>query len=79
MTLLALALGSFCIGTSEFASMGIIQLFAAQLRISIPDATNACRRLVKDDERYATTLAAFHVIALVGYMFKHATQMIQCA
>ncbi|WP_342629518.1 hypothetical protein AAC691_07245 [Nguyenibacter vanlangensis] len=56
-----------------------IYLFAAQLRISIPDATNACRRLVKDDERYATTLAGFHVIALVGYMSKHATQMIQCA
>lgn len=41
LTLLALALGSFCIGTSEFASMGIIQLFSASLGISIPKATNA--------------------------------------
>lgn len=41
LTLLALALGSFCIGTSEFASMGIIQLFSADLHISIPEATNA--------------------------------------
>lgn len=29
LTLFALALGSFCIGTSEFASMGILQLFSA--------------------------------------------------
>ncbi len=41
LTLFALALGSFCIGTSEFASMGIIQLFSASLDISIPTATNA--------------------------------------
>ena len=41
LTLFALALGSFCIGTSEFASMGIIQLFSADLNISIPEATNA--------------------------------------
>jgi len=27
-----------------------------------------CRRLVKDYERYAETLAGFHVIAFVGYM-----------
>ncbi|MGF7146997.1 DHA1 family inner membrane transport protein [Sphingomonas zeicaulis] len=40
-TLFALALGSFCIGTSEFASMGIIQLFSASLGITIPQATNA--------------------------------------
>ncbi|MFS3137460.1 transposase, partial [Gluconacetobacter sacchari] len=38
-----------------------------------------CRRLVKDYERYATTLAGFHVIAFVGYILKHAAQMIQCA
>lgn len=38
-----------------------------------------CRRLVKDYERYAATLAGFHVIAFVGYMLKHAAQMIQCA
>lgn len=41
LTLLALALGSFCIGTSEFATMGIIQLFAGALRVSIPAATDA--------------------------------------
>lgn len=41
LTLLALALGSFSIGTSEFASMGIIQLFSASLGISVPEATNA--------------------------------------
>jgi Arabinose efflux permease len=41
MTLLALALGSFVIGTSEFASMGIIQLFAGDLGLSIPTATSA--------------------------------------
>ena len=41
LTLFALALGSFCIGTSEFASMGIIQLFSADLNISITEATNA--------------------------------------
>lgn len=41
LTLFALALGSFCIGTSEFASMGVLQLFADSLEISIPAATNA--------------------------------------
>jgi DHA1 family inner membrane transport protein len=41
LTLFALALGSFCIGTSEFASMGILQLFSASLGISLPTATNA--------------------------------------
>jgi predicted MFS family arabinose efflux permease len=41
LTLFALALGSFCIGTSEFASMGVLQLFAESLDISIPAATNA--------------------------------------
>lgn len=41
LTLFSLALGSFCIGTSEFASMGILQLFSADLHISIPTATNA--------------------------------------
>lgn len=40
-TLFSLALGSFCIGTSEFASMGILQLFSASLGIDIPTATNA--------------------------------------
>jgi DHA1 family inner membrane transport protein len=41
LTLFSLALGSFCIGTSEFASMGILQLFSESLGISIPAATNA--------------------------------------
>ncbi|MGJ7506313.1 MFS transporter [Variovorax sp. GT1P44] len=41
LTLLALALGTFCIGTSEFASMGILQLFAASLNLDIPTATHA--------------------------------------
>ncbi|MBB3237462.1 MFS transporter [Phyllobacterium endophyticum] len=41
LTLFALALGSFCIGTSEFASMGMLQLFSASLGIDIPSATNA--------------------------------------
>lgn len=40
-TLLALALGSFVIGTSEFASMGIIQLFSESLGLSVPQATGA--------------------------------------
>jgi MFS transporter, DHA1 family, inner membrane transport protein len=39
--LLALALGTFCIGTTEFASMGMIQLFSAELGIDIPAATHA--------------------------------------
>lgn len=38
-----------------------------------------CRRLVKDYERYAETLAGFHIIAFVGYMLKHAAQIIQSA
>lgn len=41
LTLFALALGSFCIGTSEFASMGIIQLFSASLGIGLASATHA--------------------------------------
>jgi DHA1 family inner membrane transport protein len=40
-TLFALAFGTFCIGTSEFASMGIIQLFSDSFRVDIPTATNA--------------------------------------
>ena len=38
-----------------------------------------CRRLVKDYERYATTLAGFHVIAFVGYMLTHAADRIRNA
>ncbi|MGF6771862.1 DHA1 family inner membrane transport protein [Paraburkholderia sp. GAS199] len=41
LALFALALGSFCIGTSEFASMGVLQLFAGSLGLSIPKATHA--------------------------------------
>ncbi len=41
LTLLALALGSFCLGTSEFAAMGVLQLFSADLGLTIPEATNA--------------------------------------
>jgi transposase len=36
-----------------------------------------CRRLVKDYERYASTLAGFHVIAFVGYMLKQAAELIK--
>lgn len=41
LSLMALALGTFCIGTTEFASMGMIQLFSAELGIDIPTATHA--------------------------------------
>jgi predicted MFS family arabinose efflux permease len=41
LTLLALALGTFAIGTGEFGSNGILQLFAADLDVSVPAATNA--------------------------------------
>ena len=39
--LFALALGSFVIGTSEFASMGILQIFSEDLHITVPIATHA--------------------------------------
>lgn len=41
LALLALALGTFSIGTSEFASMGLLQLFASELGLDIPTATHA--------------------------------------
>lgn len=41
LSLLALSLGTFAIGTSEFASMGIIQLFSASLGVSVTEATGA--------------------------------------
>ncbi len=41
LTLLTLALGTFCIGTTEFASMGIIQLFADSLDVDLATATHA--------------------------------------
>ncbi|MFF5289424.1 MFS transporter [Paractinoplanes globisporus] len=40
-TLFALALGTFAIGTGEFGSNGIIQLFAADLGVTISVATHA--------------------------------------
>ena len=36
-------------------------------------------RLVKDYERYATTLAGLHVIAFVGYMLRQAADLMQSA
>jgi len=41
LTFFALALGSFAIGTSEFASMGILQLFAKGLHVDIAMASHA--------------------------------------
>jgi len=41
LALVTLALGSFCIGTSEFASMGILQLFSSSLGVDIATATHA--------------------------------------
>ncbi|MFP3755842.1 MULTISPECIES: MFS transporter [Cupriavidus] len=41
LTLLALALGTFSIGTSEFASMGLLQQFAAGLELDLTTATHA--------------------------------------
>ncbi|MEU6256197.1 MFS transporter [Streptomyces sp. NPDC047043] len=41
LALFALALGTFAIGAGEFGSNGIIQLFAADLEVSVPVATYA--------------------------------------
>ena len=41
LTLFALALGTFAIGTGEFGSNGIIQLFSASLHVPVPIATYA--------------------------------------
>ncbi|GAA1853346.1 MFS transporter [Asanoa iriomotensis] len=41
LTVFALALGTFAIGTGEFGSNGIIQLFASDLDVSIAGATHA--------------------------------------
>ncbi|MGV6873241.1 MFS transporter [Pseudochelatococcus sp. B33] len=41
LALFSLALASFAIGTTEFASMGILQLFSTSLAIDIPTATHA--------------------------------------
>jgi hypothetical protein len=45
----------------------------------MPAEGTRCRRLVKDYERCATTLAGFHVIAFIGYMLKHAVALMQGA
>ncbi|WP_127509175.1 MFS transporter [Actinoplanes solisilvae] len=50
LTLFALALGTFAIGTGEFGSNGILQLFSSGLDVSLPVAT------------YAITAYAFGVI-----------------
>ena len=36
-----------------------------------------CRRLVKDYDRYATTLAGSHLVAFVGTMLKHAVDLMR--
>jgi predicted MFS family arabinose efflux permease len=41
LTLFALALGTFAIGTGEFGSNGVVQLFAAHFGTSVPTATYA--------------------------------------
>lgn len=41
LALLALAIGSFAIGTSEFASMGMLQLISEALQVDLPTATHA--------------------------------------
>ena len=41
LTILALALGTFSIGTSEFASMGLLQQFAADLELDLTTASHA--------------------------------------
>ncbi|MCJ8355507.1 transposase, partial [Novacetimonas hansenii] len=38
-----------------------------------------CRRLVKDYERYASTLASLHVIAFVCFMLRNAAILAQGA
>jgi hypothetical protein len=48
------------------------------LKRSIPWATR-CRRRVNNDERCATTLAGFNVIAFVGYMLEQALIPLQSA
>lgn len=38
-----------------------------------------CRRLVKDYERYAETLAGFHVVAFACLLLRRAADIMQCA
>lgn len=40
LTFFALALGTFCFGTTEFATMGVVPLVARDLRLSVSDATS---------------------------------------
>jgi hypothetical protein len=41
--------------------------------------SNALPPLVEDYERYAETLAGFHVIAFIGYMLKDAADLMNGA
>lgn len=45
----------------------------------MPTEGTRCRRLVKDYERYAATLASFHVVAFVGYMLRQAADLMRNA
>jgi hypothetical protein len=52
------------------------------MKKSIPKSRatiTVCLRLVKDFERYAQTLAGFHVIAFACIMLKHAAELMQSA
>jgi hypothetical protein len=44
-----------------------------------PSPGQRYRRLVRDHERYAATLAGFHVIAFIGYMIKQAAERMRTA
>jgi hypothetical protein len=48
------------------------------VRGSLPCAT-CCRRLIKAHERYATTLAGYHVVAFVEDVLEHTAMMIHNA
>jgi len=56
--LVALALGGFCIGTTEFATMGLLPEIATDLGISIPTAGNAITAYALGVVVGAPTLAA---------------------
>ncbi|GIG19969.1 MFS transporter [Cellulomonas chitinilytica] len=56
--LVALALGGFCIGTTEFATMGLLPEIATDLGVSIPTAGNAITAYALGVVVGAPTLAA---------------------
>jgi DHA1 family inner membrane transport protein len=56
--LVALALGGFCIGTTEFATMGLLPEIATDLDVSIPTAGNAITAYALGVVVGAPTLAA---------------------